>query len=71
MDMPRAVEILGINRTKAGDLSPMVRALNMHAFLNTPEENERLEAAQFVLRRWSAYQDACNAARDLKFRRRA
>jgi hypothetical protein len=63
MNMERAVEILGINRTQDGDLRPMVVALKVFSALNTPEENERLEAAQYVLRRWTAYQDACNEKR--------
>lgn len=71
MNMKRAIEILGINRTKTGDLTPMIRALSMMSVLNTPEQNERLEAAQFVTRRWAAYQAECNAARDLKFKRKS
>jgi hypothetical protein len=66
MTMDRAVEVLGINRTREGDLAPMIKALGMMPFLNTAEDNERREAAQFVTRRWPAYQAACNAARDLK-----
>lgn len=69
MDMNRAVEVLGINRTREGDLKPMVKALGFMAALNTAEENERREAAQFVIRRWPAYQAVCNAARDAKVRR--
>ena len=64
MNMDRAVEVLGINRTQDNDLRPMVAALKMFSALNTPEENERLEAAQFVLRRWSAYQSVCNEKRN-------
>ena len=69
MDIENAIEILGINRTKAGDLQPMVRALSLCGWLNTAEDNERLEAARHVLRRWSVYQEACNKARDLRIRR--
>ncbi len=68
MTMERAVEILGINRTREGDLKPMIRALGMMPFLNSAEDNERREAAQFVVRRWPAYQAACSAARDAKVR---
>lgn len=67
MDMNTAISILGINRTKDMDLRPMVKALSMMSAMNTPEENRRLEAAKFVLRRWSAYQTACNKARDRLF----
>lgn len=65
MNMGRAVEILGTNRTREGDIRPMVRALGMLAALNTPEEDERRAAGLFVLRRWAAYQDACQTAREM------
>jgi len=64
MDMNRAIEILGINRTRSGDIAPMVKALGMMAYLNTDEENERRKAGQYVLRRWDAYQAECNARRN-------
>jgi hypothetical protein len=66
MTMERAIEVLGINRTREGDLTPMIRALGMMPFLNTADDNERREAAQFVVRRWPKYQAACNAARDAR-----
>lgn len=69
MTMERAVQVLGANRTRDGDLKPMVKALKLHPWLNTPAEAERLKAAEFVLRRWPAYQAACQATRDLKTRR--
>lgn len=69
MTMGKAVSILGINRTRDGDLRPMVKALTLLPMLNTDEDNTRLAAARFVLRRWDAYQTECNKARDLKFRR--
>lgn len=68
MTMERAIEVLGINRTREGDLRPMVKALGFFAAFNTAEENERRDAAQFVIRRWPAYQAACNAARDARVR---
>lgn len=66
MDIPTAIKVLGINRTRDGDLRPMVKALKMLRALNTAEEETRLAAAEYVLKRWNAYQDACNAARDLR-----
>jgi len=69
MTMERAIEILGINRTREGDLKPQVKALGMMPFLNTMAQNEEREAGQFVLRRWDAYQAACNAARDARTHR--
>jgi hypothetical protein len=64
MSMPMAIHILGINRTRDGDLREMVKALGFFPWLNTQEDKLRLEAAQFVLRRWKLYQAACNRARD-------
>ncbi|WP_292539054.1 hypothetical protein [Mesorhizobium sp.] len=63
MTLDRAVEILGINNTK-GPLQNMVRALSIHAWGNTQDENDRLAAAQYVLPRWKAYCDECNRRRD-------
>jgi len=64
MDMNRAIAALGINRTRDGDLKPMVIALKLLPMMNTDEDNERLAAAQFVLRRWNAYQAECNSRRN-------
>lgn len=69
MNMDKAVAILGINRRRDGDLREMVKALKMMRALNTQEEEERLAAGEYVLRRWTAYQAACNAARDARYRR--
>lgn len=69
MDAKQAADILGINRTKTGDLAPMVKALSFHAFANTAEENQRRDAAQWALKNWRAYQDECSARRDAKGRR--
>ena len=66
MTLDRAISILGINRTRRNDLEPMVKALQLHSWLNTPQDEERLAAARFVLRRWSAYQDACNQRRSMR-----
>jgi hypothetical protein len=67
MDIETATKILGINRTKDGDLKPMVKALELFSALNSPEENERLEAAKYVLRRWKKYQDHCNEKRNINW----
>lgn len=66
MDMKIALNVLGMNRTRDGDLRPMVKALKMLRALNTAEEETRLVTAEYVLRHWDAYQDACTAARDLR-----
>jgi hypothetical protein len=66
MDIQTAAKILGTNHTKDGDLKPMVKALELFSILNTEEENLRLEAAKFVLRRWEKYQEYCNESRNLK-----
>lgn len=68
MNMEKAVLILGTNRTRDHDIRPMVKALKMLRALNTDEEEERLAAGEYVLRRWTAYQAACEAARDARYR---
>ncbi len=67
MTMQRAIEVLGINRRRDGDLREMVRALGLLPWLNTAEDVERREAAQYVLKRWAAYQKECNRIRDARF----
>jgi len=69
MDMNRAVNIIGIGATKV-PLQHMVKALGLMTYLNTPEDWERREAAQYVLRRWKEYQAEANKRRDAKFKRR-
>jgi hypothetical protein len=66
MTMQRAIQLLGVNRRRDGDLRNMVRALGLMPWLNTSHDNERREAAQYVLKRWRAYQEACNRARDIR-----
>lgn len=68
MDMDRAISILGINRTRTGDLAPMAKALGIHFWLNTEAEDERRAAVNYVLRRWRTYQQECNRRRDLNIR---
>jgi hypothetical protein len=58
-----ACEVLGINRTRDGDLDMMVRALSMLPRLNTAEETRRLHLARWVLRNWSIYQAECQRRR--------
>lgn len=69
MDMQEAVDLIGINATKIPTRN-MARALGLMSALNTPEEWKRKEAAEFVLKRWRAYQAECDRRRDLKFARR-
>ena len=47
MELSEAKKITGNQPTWA--LKNMVKALSMHSWLNTPAENERLSAAQFIL----------------------
>ena len=68
MNAQLAANILGINRTRAGDLAPMVRALSIHAWNNTDEEKARLGAARWAIANWRAYQQECNARRDALFK---
>ena len=47
MNLSEAKKITGNQPTWA--LKNMVKALSMHSWINTPEENERLAAAQLIL----------------------
>jgi hypothetical protein len=64
MNLERAIDLLGINRTKNSDIENMVLALGLFTGLNTPEENERLAAGKFVLQNWAKYSSECNTKRD-------
>jgi hypothetical protein len=46
--LANAYAIAGIQPVWA--LRAMVKALSMHAWLNTPEDNARLSAARFIIR---------------------
>lgn len=48
MSIDQAKKILG-NRAK-WELQAMLKALKMHQWLNTPQENERLEAVKTLLK---------------------
>lgn len=67
MTMQQAIAVLGINRAKY-ELLNMKRALEIAPFFNDFQDNARLQAARFVLRRWRAYQAACNAERNFLWR---
>lgn len=70
MTLEQAIDILGINRTRQGDIAPMVKALSFGEAWNSKEDNERLAAGRFMLRRWAQYQTECNKRRDSRFARR-
>ncbi len=59
----QAARVLGLNRTRDGDLRPMVYALRMLPRLNTPEENQRLDAAVYAMRHWTEFQNLCGRVR--------
>ena len=63
MTMERAIKALGYNRARY-EVQNMALALVFGSYLNTPEERERLEAANYVLKRWKAYVRACDKARN-------
>lgn len=46
------------------------RALSFHAWRNTPEENERLDAATFALKNWKAFSAEDQARHETRFARR-
>lgn len=69
MNAKLAADILGIGRVR-WEVCNMVRALGMHAWNNTAEENARRAAGAWVLRHWRAYAAECNARRDALFNTR-
>jgi len=68
MTMDEACRILGYNAPRYA-VRKMAEALQMFRLMNTEEEETRLQAGLFVLRRWKKYQQACSDYRDNKFRR--
>lgn len=70
MTMERAIASIGIN-SMGGEvfLRNMITALKMCPGLNTPEEDERLACAEYVVKHKKAYHAACQAIRDAKGRR--
>jgi len=64
--MDEACKIVGYNTTQHATRN-MTIALQFGR--NTEEEESRLQAGLFLLRRWKKYQQACNDYRDNKFRR--
>lgn len=68
MTMDEACRIVGYNAPRYA-IKRMTEALQMFRLINTEEEEARLQAGLFVLRRWKKYQQACSDYRDNKFRR--
>ena len=68
MTIDEACKIVGYNASKDPTRN-MTIALKMCRWRNTEEEESRLQAGLFLLRRWKKYQQACNEYRDNKFRR--
>ena len=67
MTIDQAVSILGINRARY-EVQNMALALTFGSYLNTKQEQDRLEASAFVLKRWKAYQKACQQEREKLWR---
>ncbi|QIV65906.1 hypothetical protein Cp1R7AA1_012 [Mesorhizobium phage Cp1R7A-A1] len=59
----QAARVLGLSRTRDGDLRPMVHALKLFPAMNTAEENARLDAAVYAMRHWREYQNLCGRVR--------
>ena len=72
MTMDEACRIVGYNAPRYA-IRNMTEALQMFRdyshVVNNEEEEARLQAGLFVLRRWKKYQQACSDYRDNKFRR--
>ena len=69
MNMEEACDIVGYNASRYATRN-MTKALQMFRFGNTEEEEARLQAGLFVLRRWKKYQQACNEYRDNSYEKR-
>jgi len=69
MNMEEACGIVGYNASQYA-IRNMTKALKMFRFGNTEEEEARLQAGLFVLRRWKKYQQACNEYRDNRYGKR-
>jgi hypothetical protein len=61
--LKQAARVLGLTRTRDGDLRPMVHALKLIPSMNTAEENERLAAAVYAMRHWREFQNLCGRVR--------
>jgi hypothetical protein len=59
----QAARVLGLSRTRDGDLRPMVHALRLIPSMNTAEENARLAAAVYAMRHWREFQNLCGRVR--------
>ena len=68
MDMKRAIQALGNNRARY-EVQNMALALMFGSYLNTEAERDRLEASNYVLKRWGAYSKACDDIRDKRHAR--
>ena len=66
MNMEEACDVVGYNASRYA-IRNMTKALKIHRFGNTEEEEARLQAGLFVLRRWKKYQQACNEYRDNRY----
>jgi hypothetical protein len=68
MNLERAYKILGEGLGTSGVFfDNMIRALKMHRWLNTPEEESRLEAALWVRRHRKQYNAYLDTKRDERF----
>lgn len=65
MDMNKAIDVFGINRTKE-EVENLVAALKLFRSLNTPEENEKLAAGEYVLEHWKTFQSETARRRNTK-----
>lgn len=65
VDMTRnqAADILGHNRTQ-WELRAIVRALGIHSWMNTAQDESRRSAARWALRHWAAYSAECKLRRE-------
>jgi hypothetical protein len=70
MDCARAYKIIG-GQAFTVPFNNMIRALQMHSWLNTPDQEERLAAALWVRKNAKAYRAYMQAQLDARSRGRA
>ena len=63
MNVNRAVAIIGLGDSRH-TIAQMRFALSLHPWRNSPDDNARLNAAEFALKNWCRFDRARKEARD-------
>jgi hypothetical protein len=60
MSVDEMIACLGSCRARS-EIAAMIKALSLHPWLNTPNRDQRLEAARAAMANWKSYTHACQA----------